>query len=57
MSKSERNHDTAAMTRERSYERLREAGIPREPARQIAEQATRETYESKNKADKAAGRK
>lgn len=57
MSKRENNHSTQAETRERSYERMREAGFSQEVSKKVAEQATRETYEAKNKADKASGRK
>lgn len=37
-------HHSPADTRERAYERLRGDGIPRETARQIAEQAAREAH-------------
>lgn len=50
MAKTERGlHDSTASTRERSYEKLREAGIPKDNAKKIAEQATRETHEAASK--------
>ena len=42
-------HETPSLTRERSYEKLRETGIPQDNARRIAEDATRQTHEQLNK--------
>ena len=42
--KRERLHESAHATRERSYDRLRESGVRPDAARQISEQAARETH-------------
>lgn len=42
-------HHSTQDTRERAYERLRETGVPRDTAREIAEQATRESHDRLNK--------
>jgi len=42
-------HHSTADTRERCYERVRREGVPRDTARAIAEQATREAHDSLNK--------
>lgn len=47
--KRESVHQTPADTRARSYERLRETGIPAAPAKAIAEQAARQVHENQNK--------
>lgn len=52
MSEREHNpniHDTPAETRERHYERLRKDGVPREPARHIADEATRRNHDTWNR--------
>jgi hypothetical protein len=40
----ERLHESAAATRERSYDRLRQTGVRSDAAKKIAEQAARETH-------------
>jgi hypothetical protein len=40
-----RMHESAAETRERNYDRLRETGVRPDAARQIAEQGSRELHE------------
>ena len=42
-------HHSTQDTRQRSYDRLRKSGIPRENAKRIAEQATREAHDNLNK--------
>lgn len=49
MSQDRRIHHTTQDTRERAYDRLRESGVTREAAREIAEQTARESH---NKLDK-----
>lgn len=39
-------HSNAAKTEERSYDRLRESGIPSDNARKIARDAARNTHET-----------
>jgi len=42
-------HHSTRDTYDRSYDRAREQGIPRESAQKLAEQATRETHEIASK--------
>lgn len=41
-------HHSTQDTRERAYDRLRESGVTREAARQIAEQTVRESHNKLN---------
>lgn len=42
-------HETPALTRERSIEKMREAGIPADNARRIAEDTARQVHEPLNR--------
>lgn len=42
-------HETPGLTRERSYEKLRETGVTHDTARRIADDAARQTHDKLNK--------